>query len=255
MRLITLLIVCCVLSGCAGNPYKKFYDPQPGWEKFQNDPDPGVIIERLLLNQEPQIIRSNNMSMDMVHYASKYYVALGSSSFSGKIADNQYVIEQAKNVGATLILTLSKYTHTQTNIENISLGSGYNPVLTHQDRYHQEAWFLVKALPITPRKFGFISRDLSNQERIDAERNTGIFVDIVYEDTPMFYANALRGDIVIAINGIQIKNDAHFDQLSGWDPKERKYKSGVLGKSTTLTILRKGVQKDIVVQHDAPNDK
>jgi len=243
MRLITLLIVFCVLSGCAGNPYKEFYKPFPEGEKFQNDP--GFIIERLLPNQEPQIIRSNNVDMDLVHYTSKRYLVLGTSSFSGRIADDQYVIEQAKNVGATLILTLSKYTHTRTNIENISLGSGYNPVLTHQDRYDQDALFLVKALPITPPKFGFRFRDLSSQERIDAERNTGIFIGIVYEDTPMFYANALRGDIIIAVDGIQVKNGAQWAQLS----------DGITGKSSTLTILRKGEQKDLVVQFDAPNDK
>jgi hypothetical protein len=260
MRLITLLIVCCVLSGCAGNPYKEFYKPDPGWPGWESLPnDLGVTMERLLPNQEPQIIRINDIDMDLAHYASKRYFVLGTSSFSGRIADNQYVIEQAKNVGATLILTLSNYTHTRTNIENISLGSGYNPVLTHQDRYDQDAWFLAKFSPTTPftglATFGFNHRDLSNQERIDAERNTGIFVTTVYEDTPMFYANALPGDIIIAINGIQIKNNDHYYRLVGWDQKERKFKSGVLGKSSTLTILRKGEQKDLVVQFDAPNDK
>jgi C-terminal processing protease CtpA/Prc len=97
--------------------------------------------------------------------------------------------------------------------------------------------FLVKALPITPYKLGLNYRNLSNEERAEAERNTGLFVGTVYEDTPSFYANVLRGDIIISINGIQFKNMKHFNQLF----------DEITEKPVTLTILRKGVQKDITV--------
>jgi len=282
MRLITLLIVCCVLSGCAGNGYKKFYtarvDLATEVGKHKN-----VRIEVLQLNQEPQIIETNDLDREYQNYAAKHYTIVGYSSFNGEYEDKQNAIKQAKRIGATLVLVKSEYTNTQTSTTALQLpntqtnyhsGSVYGsggfanysgttttsgttsiPITTHQRRFDQEAWFLVKVSPTDPPKFGFLPRDLSSDERVEIERNTGIFVETVYEDTPMFYANALRGDIVIAINGIQIKNNAHASQLIGWDKKEGKYKSGVLGKSTTLTILRNGVQKDIVVQHDTPNDK
>jgi len=282
MRLITLLIVCCVLSGCATNGYKDFYtsyiDLATEVGKHKN-----IRVEVLQSNQEPQIIETSDLDREYQNYAAKHYIIVGYSSFNGEYEDKQNAIKQAKMVGATLVLVKSEYTNTQTSTTALQLpntqtnyhsGSVYGgggfanysgtsttygttsiPITTHQRRFDQAAWFLVKVSPITPPKFGFRSRDLSGDERVEIERNTGIFVETVYEDAPMFYANALRGDIVIAINGIQVKSDDHFNQLSGWDPKERKYKSGVLGKSSTLTILRNGVQKDIVVQHDAPSDK
>ena len=273
MRLITLLIVCCVLSGCAGNGYKEFYTPYVDLAtevgKYKN-----VRIEVLQPNQEPQIIETNDLGREYQNnYAAKYYNIVGHSSFNGGYEDKQNAIKQAKRVGATLVLVKSEYTNTQTSTTALQLpntqtnyhsGSVYGsggfanysgttttsgttsiPITTHQRRFDQAAWFLVKVLPITPYKFGFEMRDLSNQERADAERNTGIVVKTVFEDTPMFYANAFPGDIIIAVDGIQVKNEAQWDQLS----------DGITGKSSTLTILRNGVQKDIVVQHDAPNDK
>jgi serine protease Do len=272
MRLITLLIVCCVLSGCATNGYKDFYvsgidlATEVGERK-------DLTIEVLQPNQEPQIIETNDLNSEYQNYTTKRYIIIGHSSFNGEYEDKQNVIKQAKRVGATLVLVKSEYTNTQTSTTALQLpntqtnyhsGSVYGgggvanysgttttsgttaiPITTHQRRYDQEAWFLVKASYIIPPKIDFYPRDLSVEERIEIERNTGVVVATIYEDTPMFYANVLRGDIIIAVNGVQVKNSAQWGQLS----------DGITGKSTTLTILRKGVQKDLVVQFDAPNDK
>jgi hypothetical protein len=96
-----------------------------------------------------------------------------------------------------------------------------------------------------PPKFGFFMRDISNQERLEIERNTGVIVKKVIRNTPIFYANAFRGDVIIAIDGIQVKNVQHC----------RKIIADITKKSSTLTILRKGVQKDIVVHFTDPNDQ
>ena len=38
------------------------------------------------------------------------------------------------------------------------------------------------------------------------KRNTGAFVNIVYKNTPAYYANIVRGDIIIKINDKEILN-------------------------------------------------
>jgi hypothetical protein len=96
-----------------------------------------------------------------------------------------------------------------------------------------------------PLKFGFFMRDISNQERLEIERNTGVIVEEVFRNTPMFYANAFRGDVIIVIDDIQVKNVQHWYKIV----------NDITGKSSTLTILRKGVQKDIVVHFTDSNDQ
>ena len=97
MRLITLLIVCCVLSGCAGNGYKKFYVPyvdlatEVGKHK-------DIRVEVLQPDQEPQIIETNDLDREYQNYAAKYYSIVGYSSFNGEYEDKQNAIKQAKRV-------------------------------------------------------------------------------------------------------------------------------------------------------------
>ncbi len=211
------------------------------------------------------MIETNDLNREYEIHSAKYYVSVGLSSFNGEYEDKQNAIKQAKRIGATLVLIKLEYTDTQTTTftiqeptretnsysgsvygaggrvnysgTNTTHGTTTTPITKHQRRYDQAALFLVKALPITPYKLGLNYRNLSNEERAEAERNTGLFVGTVYEDTPSFYANVLRGDIIISINGIQFKNMKHFNQLF----------DEITEKPVTLTILRKGVQKDITV--------
>ena len=45
---------------------------------------------------------------------------------------------------------------------------------------------------------------MTNAERQKIQRNTGAYIDIVFDKSPAFYANIMPGDIVIEINGVEI---------------------------------------------------
>ena len=76
---------------------------------------------------------------------------------------------------------------------------------------------------------GFMYNNISDDEKINIKRNAGIQVSIVYKDSPAYYANIVRGDIIIGINDIEIRNSDEFCELM------KKFKKG---DNITLTVIR-----------------
>jgi len=225
----------------------------------------------LRANQEPLLYTSDNIDRDIDRLMSKHYVVIGYSSFNGGYEDQDAIITQAKSVGATVVLSNSKFTNTATTtsmlvlpnnqttyhsgyVSSRSLGYGnlnstYSgtsttygttsvPVTSSQNRYDQTAIYLIRSTA-KPR-IGVICEDLSPEQRSEIGRNTGIVVTIVKENTPAFAANLLMGDIIIAIDGREVEGREHATRLFNGISED--------SSSSVLTILRKGTEKNIVLQ-------
>jgi len=271
MRLYVILIAL-LLNGCAQSGYKQFFKP---YVDAKTIPD----VELLKEGQEPQIFGTQDFEKDIKILRAKRYMPIGHSSFNGGYEDTSNAAAQAKRIGATIVLVNSKYTSTQTTTSTLFLpdnrttyhsGTGtastsYNsaysgylgnsttnayysgtsttygtkavPITSHQQRYDQTAVYFVK---FTKKlKYGVAFKELTPDERRSLERNTGVIIDVVMEDTPAFYANVLAGDVLIKIDGILVKNGQHAAELMS------RVAPGA--KSSLLTVLRNNEEKTINV--------
>ena len=274
MKYIILLLISIMLSGCASG-YQQFYNPITDARTL-----PDVIL--LTENQDPEIYGTDNFEQDILTLRSKNYILVGSSSFNGALEGANGAKSQAKKVGASLVLVSSKYTNTQTTTSTLflpnnqttyhsgtvsgnttynSLNSGYLgssntfgtysgtsttygtqavPITTHQRRYDQAAYYFVKS---TKRwQVGVLYTDLTVAQRSQYGRNTGVYIGVVIENTPAFYANIVSGDVLIAIDGNPVLNMSQINQL--WDS------AFVYKKLIKLTVLRQGSEKIIEVLTD-----
>lgn len=89
-------------------------------------------------------------------------------------------------------------------------------------------------------KFGLHSIDLPQDLRSSLERNTGVLIDIVFEDTPAFSANILPGDVLVEIDGIAILNAKHASEVM----RSASPPNG----ECVLKLIRKGQGRTVVLK-------
>lgn len=273
MKRLIPIVLLALLAGCAQNSYKQFYKPYVDAKTLPE-------VELLAANQEPKIFNTDNFDRDVLDLRSKNYIPIGHSSFNGGYEDVKNVEAQAKLVGATIVLVGATYTNTETTtatlflpdnkttyhtgtatsntsykgnsgayLGNSNSSTTYNgtsttfgtqavPITTNQRRYDQNAVFFVKSTQ--KMKFGFYFNDLSQEQRRQLERNTGVLVNAVIENSPVFNANLLVGDIVISIDEKPLVNTEQAGQImSNISPEQ---------KSCVFKIIRNGTEKIITVQ-------
>ncbi len=148
------------------------------------------------------------------------YGLIGVSAFQGPPQSQDAVMVQAKKVGADVVLLSSARLESQ----QISV-----------DRYQYAAGFFRKMK--TP-VLGIIGLPLPSEIRQQLERNTGVFVGIVINDSPAFNANILEGDAILKMNG--------EDVMSVADLTKRNLMFA--GQKVDVEIWRKGQSKTISVQ-------
>jgi hypothetical protein len=266
MRLCALFLAL-VLGGCASG-YKEFYRPAQG-----------VTPEAVAANRasppttNPVVERSQRGSREAVldAYAKRGYVMIGQSMFnSGRRESEDAAVEQAKSVGADLVLIFNpQYTGSVTSSVPITtpttstsystgtataygpggsvtaFGSGttttygstttYVPVTVHRSEYG--AVYFVK------HRFslGVFLRDLNDSERQELQSNKGATVRLVVDGTPAFDADILVGDVVTAIDGIPVSASKDALDLLGQRGEKR----------VSLSIVRRGqrIEKSVQLNH------
>ena len=255
---IIILLISLLLTGCVSG-YQHFYIP---YVDAKSLPD----VELLGKDDEPNMYGTDNFDRDIKILASKRYILVGHSSFNGTYESENNAKAQARRIGATVILVKSEYTNTQTTTTPLFLpnttttyhsgtvygggvyggysgtsttyGSSVVPITTSQRMYDQTAVFLVKSNQKI--KFGVYVFDLTNEMRVELERNKGAFIDVVVENTPAFNSNVLSGDVLIEIDGTIIKNAQHALEIM---------KSYDTSKDFSLwKVVRKGEEKEIRIK-------
>lgn len=257
MRALPIIVVAFLLAACASG-YQQFYKPYV-------EPKSLTDVEWLKPGEEPKVFGTNNFDKDIRILRSKMYIPIGYSSFNGKYEDENMVKAQAKRVGATVVLVNSKYTNTQTTtsplfIPNSSTtytsgsvygggiyggysgtsttyGSTVVPITKQQRRYNQTAVFFVKSTK--KLKFGVFINNLNDTQRRQLERNTGAVIEIVVEGSPAFYSNVLPGDILIKVNGIEVRDAQHAMKLMSH--------INTNDKKAVLTVIRNGKKKEVEI--------
>ena len=107
LAFLTLIVgLAVLLSGCAGNPYKQFYQSAPASALEQ------IAQRRVAPAPEmPELYHGSDPKNDVAALAADGYVIIGSSSYNGphRVGD---ALQQGKAVGADRILIYGKYART-----------------------------------------------------------------------------------------------------------------------------------------------
>lgn len=246
-----------LLSGCA-NGYKQFYTAAPNANSeviAKNRAAPPLV--------EPVVERSGpppDHDAFVNSYRRRGYELLGASEFiSGSTHKDEQAIQQAKDIGADLVVIIIPQYQGSTT-ENVPLtlpttttsyssgtataygrggtvtayGSGttttygtsttYIPVTTHRNHYGAAFFAKMKT------NIGLNFRPLNGEERQELQTNQGVVVAVVVEDSRAFHADFLEGDVVVAVDDVKVTG------LSGF----RSLMESKLGTEVTFNILRKG---------------
>lgn len=274
------VIISIILTGCATSGYKTFYKQYGTNEQLQQI-KLNSNYKFLEKGEEPQVYSTNNFDVDSKKLRAKGYISIGASSFNGAYEDTQSAINQAKRIGATLVLIKSSYTNTETRTSTLLLPdnkttyssgrsntnatynsnngySGYGnantnyygnsttygtkavPYTINTRRYDQSAMYFIKNTK--PPKFGTLnSTEISREERIKIGYS-GIKINLIQENTPVYNSNILIGDILIKLDGVSVKNYKHFTELlDNFDIS--------IGHSI-WTVIRNGSQKNIRINFE-----
>ncbi|MDR2178325.1 MAG: PDZ domain-containing protein [Treponema sp.] len=188
MKVFKSVLVFSIALFFSCETFSSFYDQWQDTNVLQN-------IITLKEGEEPKISRSNNLDDDFFEILSNNYICIGTTSFNGP--DDNIVADikrQCKINGATLAIYDKSYTDTRSGIYSSgSYVSSYNI-----RRYDYGVYYFVQRtfIPV----FGWRLTDLDNNDRQIFHRNTGAIVYVVIKNSPAFYANIVKNDIIVRIN-------------------------------------------------------
>lgn len=270
------IILSIIFTGCAISGYKSFYKPYIANEQLKQaklNPD----YKFLEKDEEPQVYSTKNFDIDSKKLRRKGYIPIGYSSFNGAYEDTSNAIAQAKRLRAILVLINSQYTNTETRTStlllpdnkttyssgNVNSYATYNsnygysrygnantnysgtsttygtkaiPYTTNTRRYDQSAMFFIKNTK--KLKFGVEVIDIPREKRIEIGKS-GVIINLIFENTPVYNSSILEGDIVIKMNNTRIKNSQQFLKLMS----EYNTSSG----KCTWIVIRDGKEKKIMI--------
>ncbi len=90
--------------------------------------------------------------------------------------------------------------------------------------YSDEIFFLVpmsESEALYFARIGVSYNDLGPSDQLAFRRNTGAYINLIYKDSPAYYANMSPGDIIIEVNGVDIlDSDILTDVLDSIETEE-----------------------------------
>jgi len=262
-----------ILCACT-NPFTQFYvdgtrgvDPATlanRLEPFSNNPQ--------------IFTGSNDPMTDSQHMLEKGYTLLGYSDFNdSKNVTQKQMMDQATNVGADMVIFYSKFSHTETGVaafpvftpgttsttnsfgQSTANAYGTGGTATAQGTYsgtsttQTPGTFSTSYVPYQrqvyeygasfwrkskPAILGAVVQPLPDTLRAQLQRNTGVVIIAVMNDSPAFLANLLRGDVIIGIGDNSVSTPEEFSNALQVNK----------GKKVVVTFIRDGKNESLEVQ-------
>jgi hypothetical protein len=262
-----------LLTGCATSPIARFYQDH-------TKEMPVAFQQRLRPpNGNPRIIAiaETQHKTEIHHLEEQGYTIIGDVGYQGPATTQSQLIEQAKFVGADIILYSSALLGTQQGVVPIvsyqpgqtyttsefgivnanAYGSGgyvsgfgtYSGSATttspgtFNTQYVPYQYSVYRTMAsfwrqLKPSILGVRYNAIPENLRIALQRNTGAYVNVVIQDTPAFNANILEGDIIIQIADKPIANAQECsDSLVIF-----------AGQKIPIKVIRNGKTLDVDVQ-------
>ncbi len=262
-KVIYSLFLVLILSGCAANPYAKYYND------FINGADLTKIESVKLSDRDPVILQGNDPVADRIRMIELGYLAIGSSSFNSGERSKSELIDFAKSIRAEKVILYTNYSHTNSGVMPLEVpridsysttfsGNTYNfnagnvnfsgaasttyigsetiYIPYNEHRYDYLAVYMVK-LDLAKIDFGADVMPLTPAAKEKIGSNKGIVVTAVVENTPAYDADILRGDIITHIGGLRVNNMEDYFKI----------KRKVRGQTVNVAIIRNGLVIDKMV--------
>lgn len=266
MKLVAI-VGLIALGGCQ-NPYKDFYTNQI-------PPDQVNRLYPFSGNTQFISASAHEMADARVQLERRGYGIIGVASFEAVARDyGSQLRSRAQEVGADYVLVSSAFAKTVTgSIPIMTFQPGQVQTTYAQGHVNANAYgtggsasgtanysgtsttvspgtFSTTQVPYSVNRnayealffrklrynFGARYRPLSDEERRILQRNAGLVVTMIIDDSPAFRANVLIGDIMLTLDDELISSVPQFTQLA----------SSKLGRAAKLTILRDG--KPLVIE-------
>lgn len=261
---IPFVSLTVVLAGCS-NPFRQNY--QSMLDKW---PQSKSMLMQNPETAEPRLITSEDMKSDALAMLENGYLLIGKSKFKSPPIDEKQALDQAKKVGADVVLVKSEYVNTLTQSvpitdwipekkittteratfqENPSAqpsialrevtqtlqGESYTryvPKSTDYFEYSTSFWKKSK-----PTMFGVLVQPLDNATKKRLQSNRGVIVKVVVNKSPAYNADILRDDIIIQFADEPVADpDDFFDKI-------KKH----AGQKVTVKVIRDGTTRDITL--------
>jgi hypothetical protein len=130
--LLPFLFAFTFLSGCATNPFTQFYE-----SNINTIP---VTVQQKLLppSQHPRVVVASiqDHKEEGLRLMEKNYICIGFSEFVGGAPTQIQLVEQAKLVGADVVVYTSEYSHTEQKVRPFST---YQPGQTNTTAHYGTA--------------------------------------------------------------------------------------------------------------------
>ncbi|MBR5902386.1 PDZ domain-containing protein [bacterium] len=238
---LLILLSVSFLAGCA-NPFADAYTSY-------------YRVPASEFNPHPQVIKCERANFDNTYNGilERGYSVIGSSAFSQDdryiSSSEAYVWQQATNVYADIALYYVTFERTDdqsyyedepvktTAYTRHSNGkSSYTEINTTQTKYVQKLVDIYSYAAFFFKRsgnagIGLACSDLNSDAHARLGTNKGIIVDTVVRNTPAFYADILKDDVIIEFNGSPVYDTVSFNSMV----------AGNRGASLTLTIVRNGI--------------
>ena len=222
--LFPLLFISCASTGGIEDFYKSnFAEGELPEECF------------LMETEEPKVYYSSDLSSDINFLKSNYYQILGYSTYNGPAQEiEEHVKNICKQKRAMVGLYNYEYTDTRHGVYSV-YGGGVSSYNIKRYDYTVVLFVSLSSWYIKNQRSGFEVKDLDSSTRQTLQRNTGAVVDVVYNKSNAFYANLIKNDVLIEINGQPIYTaDDYYSFIKNFQ-----------GSSFILKVIRNGQEIQI----------
>jgi len=218
------------------------------------------------------VTQSSNLENDFKEILRDGYAFIGYSGFQGPPQSQDMLMSEAKKVGADIVLSSCVYLGSQqTAVPYLQYNPGQTSTTTSSGTVNANAYgsggyaygtgnyygsstttspgtFSTQIVPVTVQRYqyeaeffrkhkksilGVLPEPLPTEIRQKLERNTGVFVGTLMNDSPAFNANILEGDVILKMNGEDINSPADLFK------DNQKY----AGQAVDIELWRNGQSK------------
>jgi len=270
MRMLSIILTFTALS-CATNNYRDYYSDQTNGLDLR---ELHFAVGLLEDGEEPTIrYGTADLEADILAMREEGYLMIGYSHFNAANAPEAHLVSQAKKVRATNVISYQQYTETvsgsttlvlpgipqqQTTYHSGSIyGSGGHASYSGTSTTTVPGQSTVTSIPYTIHRYDFLATywvrsgkpafgvnlgRLSDQTRRRLGTNRGCEVMVVLNETNAYYADVLRGDVLISVDRKAVNSvDECLEAIAG-----------SRGRTVQMVFLRGDERREIRVPVDQP---
>lgn len=207
----------------------KFYEELYAVEELPED----CLLQE---GQEPIVFYSDDIESDINKLRSSYYFIIGSYGYNGPA--NPLIEELFRSLCIDKKAAIGVYSFEETDTRT----GAYNSYSIKRYDYYGYLFVPMNLDMIAYNyRIGIMAYDLSASKKLATKRNTGAVIGIIYYDSPAYYSDLFKGDVITEVNGITITNADQLNSLlDSYDSTQEieitYYRDGVSHK-TSLTPL------------------